>query len=160
MKKLLVALMAGISIAAISLADGGSSTAGAGKFVCTQYDMKISLSTLTEAKNWVTNSVLSDSAPVTKTYSSIAFTDSATETYTFPGVMWPGSNVFGDGKDAFVVLATAKIIIPETGDWTFACYSDDGFELKLSNGGNEYTMWCEESRAADHTLRTFKRLQV
>jgi hypothetical protein len=41
----------------------------------------------------------------------------------------------GQDYDDFVVRATAQIIIPSTGLWSFGVNSDDGFELTLQRGG-------------------------
>jgi hypothetical protein len=51
---------------------------------------------------------------------------------------FPGTTAGTDMGD-LVVLATAKVVIPEAGDWTFGVAGGDGFELTLSRRGKTYT---------------------
>ncbi|MDG1890779.1 MAG: lamin tail domain-containing protein [Verrucomicrobiota bacterium] len=45
---------------------------------------------------------------------------------------FPGASIGAD-QDDFVVLATATVIIPEEGFWSFGVNSDDGFNLKIGD---------------------------
>jgi hypothetical protein len=57
--------------------------------------------------------------------------------------------------DDYVVLATGKVLIPQSGDWTFGVNSDDGFGVEMTNGTNTLTFSYPSPRSASDTLVTF-----
>jgi hypothetical protein len=67
---------------------------------------------------------------------------------------FPGTTI-GDDVEDFVVLATAMVLIPQAGDWTFGVNSDDGFSLELSGYGDTFTSSHPDPRGAGDTLTTF-----
>jgi hypothetical protein len=71
-------------------------------------------------------------------------------------VRWPAT--IRDGKKAnyFVCQITGKINIPEAGNWTFACGSDDGFRCIMTDeDGKEYSFEFYKDRSYGTTLKTF-----
>ena len=69
--------------------------------------------------------------------------------HPFPGI------TIGSGVDDFAVLVTGRVLIPQSGDWTFGVNSDDGFGLELTNGTHTLTFSYPDPRAARDTLATF-----
>ncbi|MHC4324395.1 MAG: lamin tail domain-containing protein, partial [Planctomycetota bacterium] len=65
------------------------------------------------------------------------------------------STVIGSDVEDFVVLATGKVLIPQSGDWTFGVNSDDGFGVELTNGTNILSFSYPDPRSASDTLVTF-----
>jgi hypothetical protein len=59
-----------------------------------------------------------------------------------------------DANDS-VILAAGKILIPETGNWTFGVRSDNGFSLTLSRRGKTYASSYPGPRPPDDTLAVF-----
>ena len=73
---------------------------------------------------------------------------------------YPGDLVFpgaapGADEDNFVILATAAVVIPSAGSWTFGVMSDDGFGLDLTNGADSYRIQYPDPRGPADTLGTF-----
>ncbi len=62
----------------------------------------------------------------------------------------------GVNVDRFVFEATATVIIPEAGPWSFGVNSDEGFRLELSNGVDTYEMSYPENRESTDTIATFQ----
>lgn len=67
----------------------------------------------------------------------------------FPGV------AAGVDADDLVVVATAKITIPDAGDWTFGVQGDDGFGLEIGRGENPFSLSVIYPRAPGDSLQTF-----
>ena len=67
---------------------------------------------------------------------------------------FPSTTVGQDVED-FVVLVTARVLIPQAGLWTFGVNSDDGFSLELTDTTNTYTMSYPDPRGPADTLATF-----
>jgi len=65
------------------------------------------------------------------------------------------STVIGGDVDDYVVLVTGKVLIPQSGDWTFGVNSDDGFGVEMTNGANVLTFSYPSPRSASDTLVTF-----
>ena len=65
------------------------------------------------------------------------------------------STVIGGDVDDYVVLVTGKVLIPQSGDWTFGVNSDDGFGVEMTNGTNVLTFSYPSPRSASDTLVTF-----
>ena len=71
-----------------------------------------------------------------------------------PDRPFPGTTMNADVED-FVVLVTGKVIIPQTGNWTFGVNSDDGFALTLTKRGKTYTSSYPDPRGPADTLAVF-----
>ncbi|MHC4424487.1 MAG: lamin tail domain-containing protein [Planctomycetota bacterium] len=67
---------------------------------------------------------------------------------------FPGTSIGSDVED-FVILATATIIIPGPGAWSFGVNSDDGFELRLTNGAQTFTLSYPSPRGPGDTVGVF-----
>lgn len=67
---------------------------------------------------------------------------------------FPGTTMNADVED-FVVLVTGKVIIPQTGNWTFGVNSDDGFALTLTRQGRTYSSSHPSPRGPADTLTVF-----
>jgi len=65
------------------------------------------------------------------------------------------STVIGGDVDDYVVLVTGKVLIPQSGDWSFGVNSDDGFGLEMTNGTNTLTFSYPAPRSASDTIVTF-----
>jgi hypothetical protein len=65
------------------------------------------------------------------------------------------STTIGDDVDDYVVLVTGKVLIPQTGDWSFGVNSDDGFGVEMTNGTNVLTFFYPSPRSASDTIVTF-----
>jgi len=69
---------------------------------------------------------------------------------SFPGTTWTVNS------DDLVVEATAQVIIPRTGDWTFGVHSDEGFSLQLTKGNHTFSFSYPDTRTAADSLETFE----
>ncbi|MEX2142608.1 MAG: lamin tail domain-containing protein [Pirellulales bacterium] len=69
-------------------------------------------------------------------------------------IPFPTQTIGPDIND-FVIEATATIVIPAPGQWTFGVNSDDGFTLELTNGVNTFNMSFIGPRGPGDTLQTF-----
>jgi hypothetical protein len=65
------------------------------------------------------------------------------------------STTIGDDVEDFVVLVTGKILIPQSGDWSFGVNSDDGFGVELTDGTNVMTFSYPSPRSPSDTIVTF-----
>ncbi len=72
---------------------------------------------------------------------------------------FPGTQMNADVED-FVILATAQVIIPTEGEWTFGVNSDDGFGLTLTDGRNTYRASYPNPRSPGDTLATFNIVEA
>jgi hypothetical protein len=72
-------------------------------------------------------------------------------------VKWPATIRDGKKSDYFVCQIDGMINIPEAGEWTFACGSDDGFRCILTaEDGTEYSGFeYPRGRSYDTTIKTF-----
>ena len=96
--------------------------------------------------------------PVTETYTKINFRDNMSKSQNFQSsaVKWPATIRDGKKSDYFVCQITGRINIPESGKWTFACGSDDGFRCIMTDeDGREYSFEYYKDRAYDTTVKTF-----
>ena len=125
------------------------------EFVVTQYNLNREITSISEAVCAVENYSTWISNPKTRTYDTIAFA------YNLP----PDNAHFYEWMRAFPLSAveygafaltvTGCISIPEAGDWTFACGSDDGFKATIGGHGVEHTFAFSEKRSFDTSLKTF-----
>jgi hypothetical protein len=67
---------------------------------------------------------------------------------------FPGTTI-GVDADRIVVYATASVDIPAAGAWTFGVNSDDGFILRMGNGGESFETSYDGPRGAADTLERF-----
>ena len=141
--------MVSAAISCIAIADGG--------FTVTQYNLRQSIGSVVAAKSAIQNSSTWRGSPVVKQYSKIAFQHGlppATAPHfqksvtTFP-VGVPGGSVGGMVLDIY-----GMTYIPSAGKWTFACGSDDGFEMKISGNGISESFSYTGERALDTTFKT------
>ncbi|RLE16996.1 MAG: hypothetical protein DRJ50_14565, partial [Actinobacteria bacterium] len=65
------------------------------------------------------------------------------------------STTIGQDVNDFVLLATASVLIPSAGQWTFGVNSDDGFGLELSRPPHVFAMSYPGTRGAADTLAVF-----
>lgn len=72
---------------------------------------------------------------------------------------FPGTTINND-VDHYAVLVTGTVSIPQTGYWTFGVNSDDGFELKLTNGVQTFTFSYPIPRGPADTLTAFNMTQA
>jgi len=55
----------------------------------------------------------------------------------------------------FVILVRGKVLIPQTGNWTFGVSSDDGYSMTLTKAGKTYTSAYPDPRSPATTLSVF-----
>ncbi len=67
---------------------------------------------------------------------------------------FPGT-VIGADVDEFVIEATATVIIPSAGPWTFGANTDDGFGLQLTNGTSTFSTSYPGLRGPGDTFGVF-----
>jgi len=65
------------------------------------------------------------------------------------------STTIGANVEDYVVLITGKVLIPQSGDWSFGVHSDDGFGVQMSNGENVLTFSHPSPRSPSDTIVTF-----
>jgi len=65
------------------------------------------------------------------------------------------STTIGANVEDYVVLVTGKVLIPQSGDWSFGVNSDDGFGVEMTNGANVLTFSHPSPRSASDTIVTF-----
>ena len=68
---------------------------------------------------------------------------------TFPGM------TMGSDANNFAVEATARIVIPTAGPWTFGVNSDDGFRLTVSNAAASFMVEFDGTRGPGDSFDTF-----
>lgn len=61
--------------------------------------------------------------------------------------------------DNFVVVATASVVIPNVGNWTFGVNSDDGFGLTMTGPGGNFQMSYAAPRGPGDTFGVFNVTQ-
>ncbi|MEM7391896.1 MAG: chitobiase/beta-hexosaminidase C-terminal domain-containing protein, partial [Verrucomicrobiota bacterium] len=71
---------------------------------------------------------------------------------------FPSLNI-GSGENNYVIEATAIVVIPSAGDWSFGVNSDDGFSLDLDNGTDSFNVSWPANRGAADTIDTFNITQ-
>ena len=122
-------------------------------FSVTYYKSNVSVGSLNTAESVITNSFY-QSSTATETASVIDYLNTG-ETGHFPYNNPFPSTIPGFNVDNFVVLATGRVLIPASGNWTFGVSSDDGFGLELSRGSEEFSSSFPTGRSAGDTLATF-----
>jgi hypothetical protein len=68
---------------------------------------------------------------------------------------FPGMTI-DDDSDHFVMQATAAVLIPAAGAWSFGVNSDDGFLLRIGNGATVFESSFGDLRGAEDTIAVFQ----
>ena len=137
-----------------SQANGGDQLGNtSAQFEVTYYKANITVSSLAAAESVIANP-LNRAQVVRATTPVINFFNTGGRGNFEDDLPFPGTTIGGDVED-FVILATAKVLIPEAGDWTFGVNSDDGFALTLTNGRNTYQSSYPNPRSPGDTLSVF-----
>lgn len=68
---------------------------------------------------------------------------------------FPGHTGLGEGRDNFIVVARGTIYVPNAGQWTFSVGSDDGYRLRITGHGVDFSSEYATGRAFAPTLATF-----
>ena len=92
------------------------------------------------------------SATYTNTVQTVAFAGSGT-TGNFDVGLYSGFP--GATGDDIVYVATGTVMIPESGDWSFAVGSDDGFSAKLARLGRNWSWESRGARGYGQSVATF-----
>ena len=131
-----------------------------GLFQVTQYSFKNRLFSTSEAKSAINSHSDWNTSPTTKSYNTLAFSHNfnlhdADTPIHFPNYMgsFP-ANLVGIGS--FALTIRGIINIPEAGNWTFACGSDDGFKATISGHGFSETFSYSSDRPFATSLVTFR----
>ncbi len=108
----------------------GGSNAKAGEWTVAQYNGSSEITNLVEAQKIV------DETPkvAEKTYRALSLANNDNKWGDFPHEEFPGTTA-EENADYFAITATGSVCIPDEGDWTFACRSDDGFRFVISGNG-------------------------
>ena len=123
-------------------------------FIVTQYLVpRYQLRNIAEAEAAMINSALWLDAPVTNVYQTLSFSDMDYDE-TFKHVPYPCNEDFN--TVGFALEAMGRINVSESGDWTFACGSDDGFKVTISGNGVNETFACEVNRTFGRNLKTIR----
>jgi hypothetical protein len=118
-------------------------------FNVTNYKANITVDTLAKAQGVVTNAAQRTSVVATNA-GVINYWDAQGDGHFGNSIPFPGQNP-GQNVEDFVVVAEARIYIPEAGDWTFGVNSDDGFRLTIGANSIEY----DPPRGPGDTLGVF-----
>ena len=121
------------------------------------YEMNAAIANIDVAENMVTNSIYwkTDRAyPLAGQYSFIDFHESSSSGYFTNNLLFP-NHTSGQDKSWFVVVADTSIYVPQAGQWTFCVGSDDGFRLRISGHGVNFTSEFAAGRGFGLTLATF-----
>lgn len=122
-----------------------------GVFTVTQYNLKSCIETLDGIESAISQPASYVANHGTKSYSQLAFASGDVQSYGVPHFysdMVPLPIGIGS-SGCFAIKVTGTIDIPESGYWTFAFGSDDGFRAEISGQGI-----LEKSSSVD--LRTFE----
>ena len=125
-----------------------------GTFTVTQYNLTKSPESVVDAKNAINTSSLWVSTPVTKYYKTISFLENADGFYVAHFATLPFPDSSSGDRDWFVIKVHGYFYVPETGPWTFACNSDDGFWAQISGHGILREMSFSLPRIYDGTIDT------
>ena len=130
--------------------------ANEGVFTVKQFNLKNKVDSISEALLAMNNQSSWQDEPVAGQYPIIAFyrnlDPNSLANFKSSMVPFPGT-VSKPG--CFVVKITGTINIPESGNWTFACGSDDGFKVTISGNGFSKRFAYPSARMSDTSLKTF-----
>ena len=105
-------------------------------FSVTNYKANIIVDNLAKAQGVTTNAAQRSSVVATNA-GVINYWDAQGDGHFANNIPFPGQSP-GQNVEDFVVVAEARIHIPEAGDWTFGVNSDDGFRLTIGASSIEY----------------------
>ena len=134
----------------------GETVLGAGAFTVVQYTTNRRPYTMSDANSIIANPAYWSETPATNTYEKICFSDNEDQTYVpfySSHVSFPG-NVNGK-KTWYATEATGYIVVPEAGEWTLCCGSDDGFSIEITGEGYSDSFQYYGDRNYGETLKTF-----
>lgn len=135
---------------------GFSGTNGA--FVVKYYHLNADINNVESARNMIANPgywQTDRTYPIVGNYDTIDFyANSSTGNFT-TNALFPGHTYAGEDLETFVVVSDGTIRVPTAGLWTFAVGSDDGFYLRISGHGVEFTSEYPTGRSFAQTLATF-----
>ncbi len=133
-------------------------TGSQASFTVRYYEMTSSMANVDDAEARAANPAAwkNDRAyPIVQEHQTINFNANGPAGYFADDVLFPGHTYLGEDRDNFVVVAEGVIHIPETGSWTFAVGSDDGFRLRLTGHGVNFVSEFPNPRSFGTTLATF-----
>lgn len=93
--------------------------------------------------------------PLVGQYPIIDFHANAATTFFPNDLLFPNHTSPGQDKENFVLVAESSLLVPTPGLWTFAVGSDDGFRLRISGHGADFSAEYPTGRGFDTTLATF-----
>jgi hypothetical protein len=96
--------------------------------------------------------------PVAEYCQTVNFRDNVRRAQNFDSstVSWPATRANGRYPDQSACTIEAELNVDESGEWTFACGSDDGFLFELTDeDGTVYAFECNREQAYTTTVRTF-----
>ncbi|HPO13151.1 MAG TPA: CotH kinase family protein [Candidatus Hydrogenedentes bacterium] len=88
----------------------------------------------------------------------INFRNTGSNAHFLDDTPYPGTTMEVE-VDNFVLVALGRIVIPETGPWTFGVNSDDGFRLTLTHGSTIFECSAPYPRGPEDTLAVFNILE-
>ncbi len=121
-------------------------------FTVTSYKMAdgVYVNSLEDAEKYIADSKYWARQPSVSTRTTIAFQEGDAQTNFAPYTLFPGAS-----GDHFVITVEGDVFIPESGQWTFAVGSDDGFSLELSRLGRTWSSEVSWARGYEATTGTF-----
>jgi hypothetical protein len=126
-------------------------------FTVRYYEMSGAIANVDSAETMVANSSYwkTDRAyPIVGDYVTVDFHESSASGYFTNNLLFPGL-LSGQNKSYYVVVSESAIYIPEAGQWTFCVGSDDGFRLRITGHGVNFTSEFATGRGFGTTLATF-----
>ena len=131
----------------------GYTTSGASGFDVTFYKANVTVGSLATAEGVIADPI-TQSYTVSETAQVINYLNTGGVGHFSGDSPFPGTTIGQDVND-FVVQATANVLIPTAGLWTFGVNSDDGFGLDLTRQPYFFEMSFPGTRGASDTLAVF-----
>lgn len=137
-----------------SVANGGNllSNVPAG-FDVTFYKARGTVDSMTSAEAVIANASLR-STTAKEQAQTINYFNTGSVGHFEPDRPFPGTTLNVDVEN-FVILVTGKVMIPQTGNWTFGVSSDDGYAMTLTKGARTYKSSYPDPRSPSDTLTVF-----
>ncbi len=123
------------------------------QFQVIYYKANITVDTLAKAESVISNPAYQVTT-ATEQASVINYFNTGSPGHYDNDRAFPGT-VINTDVEHFVILATGKVYIPQTGYWTFGVNSDDGFELRLTKGTKTFTCSYPDPRGPGDTFGPF-----
>ncbi len=127
-------------------------------FAVTVYQANVTVDSLATAETVIADPTKQQGV-FTETATSINYQDIGSSGHIGDDRPFPGLDV-GQNNDNFVVVATASLVIPNVGNWTFGVNSDDGFGLALTGPGGNFQMSYSAPRSAADSFGVFNVTQA